>query len=63
MKLYKKNLLKYSQELFYFLSISLFLFFILEIIWPNFVLTYFNINFLLFIWLLNIFYLLFNKRN
>lgn len=63
MKNLKDKLIKYVQELFYFFSIAFVLFFLLEMIWPNFVLAYFNINFLLVTWILSVFYLLFNKNN
>lgn len=61
MKDLKDRLTKYIQELFYFFSIAFILFFLLEIIWPNFVLAYFNLNFLLFVWILSFFYLIFKK--
>ncbi|HOZ53272.1 MAG TPA: hypothetical protein PK142_01180 [bacterium] len=63
MKNLKDKSIKYVQELFYFFSIAFVLFFLLEMIWPNFVLAYFNINFLLVAWILSVFYLLFNKNN
>ncbi len=47
----KKN--NYLYELFYFLSISLIILSVLEIIFNNFVLVYFNLNILLFFWLVN----------
>jgi hypothetical protein len=53
--------IKYIKELFYFFSIALGLLFLLEIIWPNFVLAYFNLNFLLLAWILSCFYLIFKK--
>lgn len=34
-----------SREIFYFFSILLFILIILEIIWPNIILAYFNINY------------------
>jgi len=40
------------KELFYFTTISLFVFILLEIISPNFVLAYFNLNLLLIFWLI-----------
>jgi len=36
-----------SRELFYFLSLLLGIFIILEIIWPNIILAYGNLNYLL----------------
>lgn len=41
------------RELFYFFSSLMFVFIILEIIWPNTVLAYFNINYLLLVCLIN----------
>ena len=40
------------KELFYFTTISLCVFIFLEIISPNFVLAYFNLNLLLIFWLI-----------
>ncbi|HTX87285.1 MAG TPA: hypothetical protein VMC41_04455 [Candidatus Nanoarchaeia archaeon] len=39
------------QELFYFLTASLLVFFAMEEIWPRIVLSYFNLNYLLLAWL------------
>lgn len=58
MKDLKNKSIKYIKELFYFFSIALGLLFLLEIIWPNFVLAYFNLNFLLLAWILSFFYLI-----
>lgn len=63
MKNFKDKTIKYMQELFYFFSIALILFFLLEIIFPNFILAYFNLNFLLLAWILLVSFLLFNKNN
>jgi hypothetical protein len=41
-----KNLAIISRELFYFLSALLLAFIILEIIWPNIILSYLNLNYL-----------------
>ncbi len=41
-----------KEELFYFLSFTLITFFILEIISPNIVLAYFNLNWLFVAWLI-----------
>lgn len=38
------------QELFYFFTILLGIFIILEIIWPNIILAYFNLNYLIILW-------------
>ena len=40
------------QELFYFLSVSLAIFFLMELVWPRVVLAYFNLNYLLLAWLI-----------
>ena len=40
-----------NREIFYFLSFLLGIFIILEIIWPNIVIIYFNLNWLLILWL------------
>lgn len=40
------------RELFYFLGILMFTFIILEIIWPNIILAYFNLNYLLIIFII-----------
>lgn len=40
------------REIFYFFSILLAVFIILEIIWPNIILAYFNLNYLLVLWLI-----------
>lgn len=39
------------RESFYFFSFLIFVFFILELLWPNFILAYFNLNYLVVIWL------------
>ena len=41
-----KNLAIISRELFYFFSALIFVGVILEIIWPNIILSYFNLNYL-----------------
>lgn len=41
-----------KQEIFYFLSILLVVFIVLEIIWSNIILAYFNLNWLLVLWLI-----------
>ena len=46
----KKNILK---EFFYFLSAILFLFILAEVIWPNSVLSYLNINYVIVLWVLS----------
>lgn len=49
------------QELFYFFSAALALFILLEIIWPNIILAYFNLNYLVILWLLSALGQLFKK--
>lgn len=44
----KKGLI--IQELFYFFTALLGIFIILEIIWPNIILAYFNLNYLIILW-------------
>lgn len=44
----KKGLI--IQELFYFFTVLLGVFIILEIIWPNIILAYFNLNYLIILW-------------
>jgi hypothetical protein len=46
----KKNILR---EFFYFLSAVLLLCIGLEIIWPNSVLSYLNVNYLIILWVLS----------
>ena len=41
-----------KREIFYFLSILLVVFVILEMIWPNIILAYLNLNWLLVLWLI-----------
>jgi hypothetical protein len=42
-----------KQEIFYFLSILLAAFIVLEVIWPNIILVYLNLNWLLVLWLIS----------
>jgi hypothetical protein len=49
---------KIIHELFYFFGLAWILFFIIELILPNFVLAYFNTNILLILWLFSLFLLL-----
>lgn len=49
-------------ELFYFLSILLVVFVILELFWPRIILAYINLNYVLLIWLLNGIILLLVKK-
>lgn len=39
------------RELFYFFSVLIGVFVLLEIIWPNIILAYFNLNYLVILWL------------
>lgn len=41
-----------KREIFYFISALLGVFIVLEIIWPNIILVYFNLNWLLVVWLI-----------
>lgn len=41
-----------KQEIFYFLSAAMVLFVVMELLWPRVVLAYFNLNWLLLIWLI-----------
>jgi hypothetical protein len=41
------------REFFYFLSAILLLFILLEIIWPNSVLAYINVNYIIILWVLS----------
>jgi len=47
----KNNLL--IRESFYFLTALVVVLFILEIAWPNIVLAYFNLNYLVILWLIS----------
>ena len=46
-----KNRLIIYREIFYFLSLALAVSAGLEIVWPYFVLAYFNLNYLIILWL------------
>ncbi|MDD4902211.1 MAG: hypothetical protein PHE24_03665 [Patescibacteria group bacterium] len=46
------------EELFYFLSFTLAVFFALELFWPRIVLAYLNFSWLLLFWLIAGFFLL-----
>jgi len=41
------------QEIFYFLAILLAVFIVLEMLWPNIILAYLNLNWLLVLWLIS----------
>lgn len=49
---------KFWREFFYFLSALAAAFIILEIIWPNIILAYFNLNYLFLIYLITALFLL-----
>lgn len=40
-----------TREIFYFCSLLLAVFIIMEIAWPNIILAYFNLNYLILLWL------------
>lgn len=42
-----------TREIFYFISVLAGLAIILEIIWPNIILAYFNLNWLFTLWLIS----------
>ncbi len=50
------------RELFYFFTVLAALSVIMEIIWPNIILAYFNLNYLLIVWLISGLALLFCKK-
>ncbi|MCU0679893.1 MAG: hypothetical protein MUF50_01125 [Planctomycetes bacterium] len=60
----KQYIFLISRELFFFSSLAWLIFFILEVIWPQIVLAYFNLNYLLLLCLLSgLFSLFFNRKN
>ncbi len=48
-----KNLAIISREIFYFLTLLLLAFIGLELIWPNIILSYFNLNYLIVLCLMS----------
>lgn len=56
----KKNIL--AREIFYFLAITLLMSFLLEVIFPDIIQAYFNLNILLLLFILSIFYLLLTNK-
>ena len=48
-----KNIYLILKELFYVLTASLVIFSALELFWPNIILGYLNINWVLLAWLIN----------
>lgn len=61
MKIFEKE--KIITSLFYFFSFSFLAFFVLELIWPRMVLSYFNPNILLFLSLILFIFLIIKKKN
>lgn len=53
-----KNTKQISYEIFYFLSTSLVVFLLLEVVFPNMVLAYLNVNIIVVLFLLNLFFIL-----
>ena len=62
-KLSDKDRSTVNREFFYFLSVALVVFIGLEIICPNIVLAYFNLNILLTLWLADGLFIIFKKTN
>jgi len=56
-----KNILLIIGEIFYFFSALLLVSIVLEMIFPNIILAYFNLNYLILIWLINGLVLLIKK--
>ncbi len=52
-----------KQEIFYFLGTTLGVFILMELMWPRIILAYFNINWLLMLWLMSGFLLLKNSKD
>lgn len=48
-----RNIYLALKEIFYFLSVALVIFSILELIQPNLVLAYLNLNWLLILWVID----------
>jgi len=51
-----------EREIFYFFSLALLVFICLEIIWPNIILAYLNLNYLFLIWLASALVLLIKNK-
>ena len=52
------------KEIFYVLSGLCAIFFVMELVWPNIILAYININILLLVWLIiGILILVFSKKS
>ena len=51
------------REIFYFLSVAIIVFFVLEFFFPGMVLAYFNVNILLFFWIIDLLFILIKKNN
>lgn len=50
------------RELFYFFTVLTAVFIAFEIIWPNIILAYFNLNYLIILWLATGLLRLFDKK-
>ncbi len=48
-----KNIYLIFRELFYALTAALIIFVVLELVWPNMILAYININWVLILWLID----------
>ena len=46
------NMRVIAKELFYALGLAFLIYFVMEIFWPGIVLSYFNINWVLLLWLI-----------
>lgn len=57
-----KNLAIISREIFYFFTALVVLAVFLEIIWPNIILAYLNLNYIIVLWLVSGFISLINNR-
>lgn len=49
---------KIINEVFYFLGFTLALFILAEIIWPNSILSYLNLNYVFVLWVISLFLLI-----
>lgn len=50
------------KELFYFFTVLASVFIIMEVVWPNIILAYFNLNYLVIIWVISGLVLLFRNE-
>ncbi len=58
-----KNLALIWKEIFYFFSWALIIAFLLELFWPKIILVYFNLNYLVILWLVSALIILFKKQH